>query len=250
MAHVRNLQFATSAGPFLTRQWWTPIGRPTTHLPTNFIHTGPKRHEILDRAFEARPPVTERRSFAPHATYSWNVCSKSLVPGYNDGVTNDSPPDPTLDQRQLLLEQVDGRLNIQFDELDGLDRKATTILAATGVLLGLVINNADNFATAPRFVSWVFYSALAVLAGGLAAGVLALWPREVQVVPDPKSFLEQHGESMPVDILGELISTKTLAFDINFKVARKKGVRVRIQMLLLASGGGLLVAAYITERLS
>lgn len=159
------------------------------------------------------------------------------------------PQDRTLEQRRLLLDQVESRLQVQFDELDGLDRKATTVLAATGVTLGLVINNAGSFASSPGAVPWAFYGALVVLAAGLIAGIAALWPRKVQVVPDPGPFLEQHQTSMPELILGELISTKALAFAENHPIARTKGDRVRVQMLLLAVGGSLLVGAYVLERL-
>lgn len=164
-------------------------------------------------------------------------------------MTDVPPRDRTLEQRQLLLEQVDGRIAVQFDELDSLDRKATTVLAATGVVLGLVINNAGAFARSPSPVPWVFYGALVVLAVGLFAGVVALWPRDIRIVPEPRPFLDQHGTSLPEQILGELISTKALAFQMNVAVARTKGDRVRIQMVLLAVGGGLLVGAYVLERL-
>jgi hypothetical protein len=163
-------------------------------------------------------------------------------------MTDSHLPDRTLEQRRLLLEQVEGRLKVQFDELDGLDRKATTVLAATGVTLGLVINNAGHFASSPIPVPWVFYGALVVLAAGLVAGVVTLWPRDVQVVPDPGPFLEQHQTSLAEPILAELISTKALAFAENHPIARTKGDRVRIQMVLLALGGALLVGAYILER--
>ena len=86
-------------------------------------------------------------------------------------MTDASSPDPWEPQRRLLLEQVEGRLRVQFDELDGLDRKATTILAATGVTLGLVVNNTDDFAKAKDPVPFLFYAALVVLAAGLIAGV-------------------------------------------------------------------------------
>lgn len=63
-------------------------------------------------------------------------------------MTDASSPDPWEPQRRLLLGQIEGRLRVQFDELDGLDRKATTVLAATGVTLGLVVNNTTHFAAA------------------------------------------------------------------------------------------------------
>jgi hypothetical protein len=164
-------------------------------------------------------------------------------------VTDAQPPDRTLEQRRLLLEQVEGRLEVQLDELDGLDRKATTVLAATGVTLGLVINNASDFASSRYPMPHVFYGSLVVLAAGLVAGVVALWPRDVQVVPDPGPLLEQHGTGSPEATVGELVSTKALAFAGNHAIVRRKGDRVRAQMVLLALGGSLLVSAYILERL-
>jgi|SRR5450759_553019 hypothetical protein len=156
----------------------------------------------------------------------------------------------TLAQRRFLLEQIESRLRVQFDELDGLDRKATTVLAATGVTLGLVINNAGSISNSPAQVGFLFYTALVVLAAGLVQGILALWPRRIQVVPDPGPFLEQHQTSPLEFIIGELVSTKALAFAINHPIPKLKGDRVRIQMVLLAIGGTLLVASYVVERLA
>jgi hypothetical protein len=161
-----------------------------------------------------------------------------------------SNSETTLAQRRLLLEQIESRLRVQLDELDGLDRKATTVLAATGVTLGLVVNNAGGVSSSPAWVSFLFYSALVVLSAGLVQGILALWPRRIQVVPDPGPLLEQHQTSPLELIIGELVSTKALAFAINHPIARLKGDRVRLQMVLLAVGGTLLVASLVVERLS
>ncbi len=164
-------------------------------------------------------------------------------------MTDAPAPDRTLEQRRLLLEQVEGRLRIQFEEVDGLDRKATTVLAATGVTLGLVINNASTVATSPVGVQWFYYGALGLLAVALVAGVYALWPRHLMVVPEPKPLLEQHAGSLPEFTIGELVSTKAAAYERNVVLTKAKGDRVRLQMVLLALGGSLLVTAYVLERL-
>jgi hypothetical protein len=164
-------------------------------------------------------------------------------------VTEPQPQDRTLDQWRLLLEQVEGRLKVQLEEVDGLDRKATTGLAGTGVLLGLVVNNVDSAAKSPDPVPWVFYGALAVLALALVVGVSALWPRKLWVVPEPTPLLAQHASSQPERTVGELLSTKAAAYDLNVKITGAKGDRVRVQMVLLALGGGLLVVATLLERL-
>jgi hypothetical protein len=164
-------------------------------------------------------------------------------------VTDTPPPDRTLEQRRLLLDQVEGRLKVQSEELDGLDRKATTILGATGVVLGLVISNASDFATSPCPVPYLFYGALVVLAAGLVAGVWTLWPRSFQVVPEPGPFLAEHQSKTPEHTIGELVKTKADVFVFNKKVVETKADRIRLQMVLLALGGILLVGAYVMERL-
>jgi hypothetical protein len=164
-------------------------------------------------------------------------------------MTDPPSPDRTLEQWRLFHEQVDSRIALQFDTTDGLDRKATAVLAATGVVLGLVINNADHFATSRDLAPLLFIEALVVLAFALAAGVIALWPRPFNVVPEPGPLLDQHANKAPVESIGELLATKRKAFDDNKGVSRSKLRRLRAQMVLLAVGGGLLVGAYVLERL-
>ena len=89
-----------------------------------------------------------------------------------------STPSPGPEQLRLLNDLVQSRLQLQTDELDSLDRKATTVLAGTGVLLGLVVNNVATFATSVSPVPpWLFYASLVCLAPGLLAGLWTLWPR-------------------------------------------------------------------------
>lgn len=171
------------------------------------------------------------------------------VPTRLPAVTDAAEYDPTRDQRHLLLEQVEGSLRVQSDEMDGLDRKVTTVLAATGVILGLVINNAEDFANSPPVVVVTFYAALVVLAAGVVAGVISLWPRRFGFVPEPRPFLDQHATRLPEFTLGELANTKADAFGDNTAVVKTKVNRLRAQMVLLAAGGALLVAAYVLERL-
>ena len=163
-------------------------------------------------------------------------------------MTEIPPPDLTLDQRRLLLEQVEGRLGFEFDAIDGIDRKATGLLAATLVVLGLVLSNVGDFAGSSNAVSLVFYGALVVLAVGLFAGVYSLWPRSFWAVPEPGPLLEQHATKTPEWTLGELLSTKAEAFRLNAQISKSKTGRLRAQMFLLAAGGGLLVVAYVLER--
>jgi hypothetical protein len=203
-------------------------------IPGRAANFGPQRPSRCGRAVDA---LWIERLFQSRA---WLVTIRRVT---------DALPPNRLEQRRLLLEQVEGRLEVQLQELDGLDRKATTVLAATGVLLGLVINNAGDFATSPSPVPWVFYGALAVLAVALFAGVRTLWPIKISVVPEPRPFLDQHAAKRPEETMGELANTKAEAFRKNAVFTRTKGDQLRLQMVLLALGGSFLVGAYVLERL-
>ncbi len=200
-------------------------------------------------------PIVERL-FGYRAIHAWRqltffACLSMQTPvELGRQMTDTSSPGRTLEQRRLLLEQVDARMRAQSDEWDGLDRKATTVLAANGVILGLVINNAGSFAASPPVVSLAFYASLAVLAIALVAGIRSLWPRAFAVVPEPQQFLDQHAKQSPEQTMGELASTKAKAFGDNKAAASTKVGRVRWQMALLALGAGLLVSAYIIERIA
>lgn len=161
------------------------------------------------------------------------------------------PPvsDVTTTQRRLLLEQVEGSLKVQSDAHDALDRKVATVVAATGFLLGLVINNTSDFAAARDGVTFAFYLALIALAVALVIGLAALWPRPFGLVPEPEPFLEKHATKLLPEIVGVLISTKARVYGDNKEVARSKYKLLRWQTFLLAVGGVMLVAAYVLERL-
>jgi len=144
-----------------------------------------------------------------------------------------SGPLPDLDHLRLLLEQVDERVKYQRDEWDGLDRKATTILATTGVVLGLVVSNAASFVATPPPGQVLFVVALFVLVAALAVAVVALWPREFQVVPEPRPFLDGYASEPTGYTIGRLVQTKAGAFEKNVDAVRWKLYCVRTQMCLV-----------------
>ena len=146
-----------------------------------------------------------------------------------------------LEHLTMMLAQLDARLGYQREEWDGLDRKGTSILATTGVVLGLVVNNAKTFQAYPDPAPTVFALAMAVLALGLAAGVATLWPRDFKVVPEPKGLLGYADKASDFTV-GTLITTKAEAFTRNRGPLRWKTWTVRAQMLLLAIEAGLMFA--------
>jgi hypothetical protein len=155
------------------------------------------------------------------------------------------PPLPDRDQLKLLLEQVEGRLGTQREEWDGLDRKATTILGATGVLFGLVVNNADPLATTPQPGPRLFLASLVVLIGGVVVGILCLAPRRIANVPEPTPLVRGYASATTDLTLGTLTTTKAQVFDFNRSVLESKLRFLVVQMALLVIGGALLTAALV-----
>jgi hypothetical protein len=150
-----------------------------------------------------------------------------------------TPEPPTLAHLTLLLAQVDARLADQRSEWDGLDRKGTTVLAATGVLLGLVVNNAAAFRAYPAPAPDVYLASAAVLVLGLAAGVVNLVPRRFRAAPEPPHLLDYAGQGSEHTV-GTLLTTKAKAFKINADQVVWKVRAVRAQLALLVIAGGLL----------
>jgi hypothetical protein len=159
-----------------------------------------------------------------------------------------SDPLPELDHLRLLLEQVDQRVRYQRDEWDGLDRKATTVLATTGVLLGLVVNNATYLSGTPPPGPFVFFLALGALVVALVAGVVALWPREFRVVPEPKPFVDAYAGEPTDKTLGTLVSTKAMYFAENRGPMTTKLRLLRGQVVLVTLAGLLLAVVLVIRE--
>lgn len=151
-----------------------------------------------------------------------------------------TPPLPPLEHLQLLHDQIEGRIALQHAEWDGLERKGTTVLAATGVVLALVVNNAKALEAYPAPAPSLFIVTLALLAAGIGAGVIALWPREFNVAPEPSPLLSGYTAHASDFTLATLIKTKAQAYDDNRSRKRPKLWAIRAQLLLLAAAGGLL----------
>lgn len=97
---------------------------------------------------------------------------------------------PPPEQLELLAAELEGRAEAQSAEVEGLDRKASTALAATGVVLGLVLNSVSQFRDAAWQPRSLFLGALVALAAGLVSGVGAIWPRRVKIVSAPRRLIE------------------------------------------------------------
>lgn len=156
---------------------------------------------------------------------------------------------PPPDQLALLREEIGARVRSQADELEGLDRKGTTTLAANGVVLGLILNNVEDFRGVLGWSPVFFNVALGVLAVGLVVGVAQLWPRGFRVVPKPRQFLDRYYAKDAAYTTAKLLSTNLLAFEKNEGLSKQKGWLLKGQMFTLAAGGTLLVLAYLVKEL-
>jgi hypothetical protein len=157
-------------------------------------------------------------------------------------------PLPDLDHLKLLDAAVEGRLAAQHDEWDGIERKGTTILGATGVLLGLVVNNGGNLGAYPGPAPLLFGLAVLALSAGVLAGVVTIWPRDFAIVPEPADLLDVYAAKATDFTIGTLLRTKQKAFEKNRRGLQPKVLAIRAQLILLAVGAvALLLVLTIRE---
>jgi hypothetical protein len=162
---------------------------------------------------------------------------------------------PEVDHLKLLHDQLSERSAHQDDELEGLDRKASTMLASVGLVFGLILNNADHFSLADLCTCQTFwfpvayYVALFVLAVGLLFGVWQLWPQNISVVPRPGRLIDGYYWKPTDETLAVLLSARVKALEQNEGLTRKKSLRLRVQMVSVGGGGLLLLAAYLLRQL-
>jgi hypothetical protein len=154
-------------------------------------------------------------------------------------------PQPTLDQLDLLDHEVGRRLDYQMTELDGLDAKATTVLAATGVVFGLAGTGLQAFDTSSVVAVATVYLALVLLVAGLGAGVRNLWPQRPMIVPEPEPFLRQYWDKSTPETRTALAFTRAKAFTMNKPFVEAKARWLRVQMIVLVIGAICLAGAYI-----
>lgn len=124
------------------------------------------------------------------------------------------------------------------------------MLAATGVLLGLAVNNASAFETYPAPAPALFLVALAALALGVGAGVITLWPREFKVAPEPGPLLKGYTAAATDYTLAQVLQNKAGAIAINEGKRRPKVLAIRFQLVLVAAAGGLLFAVLWIGRVT
>ncbi len=155
---------------------------------------------------------------------------------------------PSREQLILLNEELRRRADLQWEEMDGLERKAAAILAGTGVVLALAVNNAEGVqgSLEPRCL---FVVALISLMVALAGGVAVLWPRPIATVPSPQRLLEyrsrEHDETLDTFVL-----TRAHAVEGNDQKVAAKAHALRVQMVFFGIAAACLVLASVASPLS
>jgi hypothetical protein len=122
------------------------------------------------------------------------------------------------------------------------------MLAGAGVVLALLINNVSEFQNATAEARYLFFGALFALAAALIAGVVALWPRRVKVVPSPRGLVEGYYARDHDDTLASLVSTRLHAAELNKNLSVGKWWALRFQMVLVAIGAIGLVFAFLVKE--
>jgi hypothetical protein len=158
------------------------------------------------------------------------------------------PTYPPVDQLVLLNEELQQRAELAADEMEGLDRKATPMVAGTAVVLGLGVNNVDLFRGLPCEPRYLFFGALVALMGALVAGVVTLWPRKAKVIPSPRGLVEGYYAKDHDETLANLVSARLHAAELNKNLARGKIWALKAQMFLLAVGAASLVLAFLLKE--
>jgi hypothetical protein len=165
------------------------------------------------------------------------------------GAEGDRLPDyPPREQLVLLNEELHGRAGLQSDELEGLDRKASTMLAGTGVVLAVVINNVNQFQLTGCEARDLFYGSLVSLSAALFAGVVALWPRQIRVIPSPRGLVERYYAKGYDETLANLVSSRLKAAELNKNISVGKVRALKFQMVLVALGGLSIVLAFLAKE--
>lgn len=150
---------------------------------------------------------------------------------------------PPRDHLELLYANLKESLTLQIAELDGLDSKATTLLAPIGVLLGLGLNTANKLG--PSGLSrGLFYTGLFALLLALLAGLMALRLRTVIVAPVASGLWPKYALMSTEEMLAIECSTVTAAFERNAGIRGRKRPWILGEFFLLGSGGLLLTAGY------
>jgi hypothetical protein len=129
-------------------------------------------------------------------------------------------------------------VSLRLNDLAGQQQRATTLAAADGVLLGVVASTSTGATGVSRTL---VLTALLLLATGLVAAAIALWPRALEGLGSANPALASNDDELLNDMCRQL--SATLA-DTRLTMARSaRAVAIAAQLCLASVALGLLLAA-------
>lgn len=159
----------------------------------------------------------------------------------------DYPPKDHLD---ALLQLVAAGMEGQGDEFERIERKATTILATTGVLAGLAVNGAARLARG-SIATVLLGVGLVVLLYGVVCGILVIWPESTKGANDPERLLVTGYNPPTSRLLAGAVSAIAEAARLNRVggLVRRRNRWLRRQLRALVLGVLFLLLAYLASSI-
>lgn len=175
------------------------------------------------------------------------AASDELTPDLEVPTVEDADFPPTQHLERLYAE-IKGRLDTQRLELDDLQRILAIVLAASGVVLGFAGTQLPK-PHGGHVELGLLIASVVILAFAICAGVAALWPRAVKIVPEPEALNDYMGQPTNVMVY-DLIRSALDAFGENEALGtrRWRSRLVRCQLVLLALGSVLLGAGVLAPH--
>ena len=156
----------------------------------------------------------------------------------------------------LAYSEAKNLIEVQFRQIDGLDTKASNLLAATGIVLSVLISGQilsiflNSKTGSPEYVMADYVllgSASLFTLVSVILGVIALYVRHYKLSPDPRiirtEYLNWTEEQTKLQILDNLI----LNFEDNAKTLSKKAALLQYGFTLFGFGTALLVIIFIVN---
>jgi hypothetical protein len=157
---------------------------------------------------------------------------------------------PAAEHLQVLYPQLVTGLAAQSAELERIERKATTVLATTGILAGLALT-AGSQLTVGLLGGLCFAAALITFLIGIACGVIILWPEASKGVVDAQRLMEIAYSPPTNRLLAVLSASAGKSFQLNREsgVAPRRTRWLKRQLRMLLASLGFITLAFIASSI-
>jgi hypothetical protein len=137
----------------------------------------------------------------------------------------------------LVLPRAQARIDVQLNDSTSLDSKALGVLGIDAAAIALMVAARDEFS------GWWALPAFALGAAGVLL-LAAVWPRELDAGPDPRSFYEAMARSTRVEASRKMLAELLAAAEANrgLVTGKRRLFKVGFAVLVAALLGALAVA--------